>query len=278
MSITGELWKAIADRMLAVQAMTDLSHAERTVLSVLAWHDGEKCCPALSTIAKTIGCSELWVRDLLKSARAKGRITWTRRRRESSLYTINYAEPIVDCGQSPRSRDSRVRGIPALKNRFLIAGNPREELKDFENNGKSNGGPTGKSTAKQRLDSQRTNTPKQRRGQKETATIEGNGAHEENQMDGYPYQHVLGGFCRECGYGVPAKAPACPTCGSEVAPFVCSEAELKTGVIALPFGVHATGLDSAKGRLLFLSEEGQSGLREAYAVIFGDKAPEGMTQ
>ena len=259
-----DVWRRIADRMLAVQAMTDLSHAERTVLSVLAWHDGEKCCPSLSTIAKTIGCSELWVRDLLKNAKAKGRITWTRRRRESSLYTINYAEPILDCGESPRSRDSRVRGIPALKNRFLIAGNPREELK------------TSKSEGATRKEQQ----TKQRRGSEETASVKGKGVHEEKQMDQHQHHWSagLGGFCRSCGYGVPIGAKACPTCGSEDAVFVCSEAELRSGVLALPFGVHATGLDTAKGRLLFLSEEGQQGLRDAYGIVFGDVQPEGMTQ
>ena len=231
MSISnGDVWKTIADRMLAVQGMSDLSHAERTVLSVLAFHDGEKCCPALLTIAKRIGCSQLWVRDLLKSARAKGRITWTRRRRESSVYTINYEAPILECGESPRSSELRVRGIPAVKHRFLIAGNSREELKASKSKGAA-------------------------------------------MKNGTPI-----GWCRSCGFTRVTGDVGCGACGTEDEPFLCTEAELRSGVIALPFGIHATGCDTPEGRMLFLSEAGQRGLREAYSVVFGDAQLEGVMQ
>ena len=84
-----------ADRMLAVQGMRELWHAERTVLSVLAWHDGPGGArPSIDRIAKLAGMSRFRVVDHLKSIRRKGRVDWVRGR-TVNVYTIAYG-PMFD--------------------------------------------------------------------------------------------------------------------------------------------------------------------------------------
>ena len=66
------------------------------------------------------------------------------------------------------------------------------------------------------------------------------------------------GFCVSCGFTRMAGDVACFACGDEAKPFIMPEHELDSGVLTLPFGLSASGLDTAEGRLLFLSDEGQA--------------------
>ena len=64
--------------MLAIQAMRDLSHAERTVLSVVAWHDGPGGArPSLDRIAALAGMNRFQAGKHLKAIRRMGRIEWS---------------------------------------------------------------------------------------------------------------------------------------------------------------------------------------------------------
>ena len=86
------------------------------------------------------------------------------------------------------------------------------------------------------------------------------------------------GFCRACGFDVMAGHVACSACGSEAQPFIMAEHELKSGVLTLPFGLSASGLDTPEGRMLFLSEAGQAGLQNAYRVVLGELDTKGIQQ
>ena len=86
------------------------------------------------------------------------------------------------------------------------------------------------------------------------------------------------GFCVSCGFTRMAGAYACCVCGDEADPFPCAEHELESGVLTLPFGLSASGLDTPEGRLVFLSAEGQRALQDAYCVVLGDVQPEGARQ
>ena len=83
------------ERMLAVQRMEDLTHAERTILSCLAYRDGPGGCrPSAERLRiESGGLSRAWVFEILKSLEHKGRIT-RRKRRGANLYTIQYGTPI----------------------------------------------------------------------------------------------------------------------------------------------------------------------------------------
>ena len=100
-----DIWKPIAERMLTVQAMVDLTHAERTLVSVLAFHDGRECRPALSTVAGIMRISLTRAKELLASVKEKGRVKVTRRRRETSIYTIRYDGPILEVLNTSTSRN-----------------------------------------------------------------------------------------------------------------------------------------------------------------------------
>ena len=215
-----DVWKPIAERMLTVQGMRDLTHAERTLVSVLAFHDGKRCCPALSSVAGSMGISLTRAKELLASIKTKGRVKVKQRRRTTSVYTIRYDAPMLEVLNTSTSR-----------NELRSAGNLTTNL-DL-----------------------RSATMKENNGQARAI-----------------------GFCVSCGFTRMAGDVACCACGDEAKPFMCAEHELETGIIALPFGVSASGLDTPAGRLVFLSEAGQQGLREAYAVIFGDVQPEGVRQ
>ena len=102
-----------ADRMLAVQGMGDLTHAERTVLTVITWHDGPGGArPSLERIAELAGVRRSTVADHVKALRGKGRLTWSHGRHVNE-YTVRYG-PAGHCQEIP---DGDVRGhcqeIPA---------------------------------------------------------------------------------------------------------------------------------------------------------------------
>lgn len=79
--------------MLAVQGMCELTHAERTVLSVIAWHDGRGgCWPSLERIAELAGgMHRSTVVEHRAELRRKGRLSW-RRGQRGSIYTIAYRD------------------------------------------------------------------------------------------------------------------------------------------------------------------------------------------
>ena len=258
------------ERMFAALTRPNLTYRERCVLAIIASHDGAGgAWPSQERIARVLGMTRPAVNAAVQSLAAKGWLKSERRHgneRDVNLYEIAYCEPFEG---GPMSVNLTVgEGGPMSGLPFIGEGGPMSGKPDTKVLQDLRAGSTGKSTTKQRRGAKETDTTKQRRPK-------------ENQMETHQHQQTwlggLGGFCRECGYGVPAKAPGCPTCGSEDAPFVCSEAELKSGVLTLPFGLSASGLDTPEGRLLFLSAEGQAGLRDAYAVIFGDKQ-EGIQQ
>ena len=85
------------DRMLAVQRMDDLTYGERSVLTVIAWHDGRGgAFPGQDEIARILGTRPSRVNSLLQSARRKGRIRWRRRHgiAGSNLYEVVYQIPL----------------------------------------------------------------------------------------------------------------------------------------------------------------------------------------
>ena len=97
--------RPIGERMLSVQGMTDLTHAERTFVSVLAYHDGPKgCYPAISTVAKIIGVSLTRAKELLKSVKDKGRVQVKQRRRQTGIFTIHYDAPLLEVLETCTSR------------------------------------------------------------------------------------------------------------------------------------------------------------------------------
>ena len=250
----GEGTRPIADRMMACFRMADLHPREQIILAIIAFHDGPGgAWPSLAKLAGEAKIARSTVADVVKSLKRKGRILVTRGR-STNRYRVAYFEPFT------------VRENQTVRNVSDCQGDPNRQCQGVpDTNLELTGGPQGKSM--QRLDAQRTDTPPTHHQLR----------YQERQMDRPRFMGLIG-FCRDCGYGFPAGAPGCPTCGSEEGPFICTEAELKSGIIALPFGLSASGLDTPEGRLLFLSEAGQAGLRDAYAVIFGDRQPEGMRQ
>ena len=86
------------------------------------------------------------------------------------------------------------------------------------------------------------------------------------------------GWCRECGGDRVAGDDGCVSCGFEEKPFIVPENEQRTGVITLPFGIAVSGLDSTEARRLFLSEQGQAALEDAYRVVLGTLDNRGAMQ
>ena len=84
--------RQIGERMLAVQGMSDLTHAERTVLSCIAYHDGPGgSYPSIDQLcAECGGISRQRMFSLLKSIKGKGRLSWRRTRRGPNVYTVHY--------------------------------------------------------------------------------------------------------------------------------------------------------------------------------------------
>ena len=97
----------IGERMMAVQGMTDLTHAERTVLSVIAYHDGSGgAWPSLQTIADKIGLSRARVSALVGEIDVKGRVDRKKTQR-TTLYTLHYDRP----RQNPAVTETVTAGI-----------------------------------------------------------------------------------------------------------------------------------------------------------------------
>jgi len=86
-----------ADRMAAVQMMTDLTPSERMVLGRIADRDGPGgAWPSQEVIGEEIGRDRRTVIRNLESIRRKGRVRWTRMHgslRAPNKYQIAYAEP-----------------------------------------------------------------------------------------------------------------------------------------------------------------------------------------
>ena len=213
--------RPISERMLTVQGMTDLTHAERTLLSVIAYHDGPGgAFPAIATLAEHCGISMSWTKELLQNIKLKGRLSWRRRRRATSVFTINYDAPILEVRELQTLRiPLRSQGITPVRSPGIPATNRKETEEAL---------------------SMKTNTK---------PTI---------------------GFCRGCGIFLAAGQEFCVACGLEEKPFFMTADERARGELELPFGLVVSGLDTPAGRQLFMSDEGQAALQEAYRTIFAD--------
>ena len=103
----------IANRMLEIQGMTDISHGERTVLTVIAYHDGKGgAWPSIETIRKLSGdMCERTAKGHMRELRAKGRLSW-KHGKTTNLYTIHYSKQVVDnfpdSREIPRSVESPI--------------------------------------------------------------------------------------------------------------------------------------------------------------------------
>ena len=83
------------DRMLAVQRMADLTHAERTLLTVISYHDGPNgAYPGYERLAELTGMSRFDIARYLKRLEKKGRLSHRRRQRDTSVYRIFYDPPV----------------------------------------------------------------------------------------------------------------------------------------------------------------------------------------
>ena len=95
------------DRMLGVQGMSDLTHAERTVLSVIAWHDGEAgAWPSLERIAAIAVMSRARASAIVGELERKGRLE-RRKGQRTNLYVIEYGgDPAVTETATAQSRSA----------------------------------------------------------------------------------------------------------------------------------------------------------------------------
>ena len=102
----GDLIKP-GDRMLAVQSMGDLTHAERTVLSVIAWHDGEAgAWPSLERVAAIAVISRARASAIVGELERKGRLE-RRKGQRTNLYVIEYGgDPAVTESVTAQSRSA----------------------------------------------------------------------------------------------------------------------------------------------------------------------------
>ena len=227
------------ERMFAALTRPNLTYRERCVLAIIASHDGAGgAWPSQERIARVLGMTRPAVNAAVQSLAAK---RWLKsERRHGNERDVNLYE-IAYC--------EPFEGGPMSRKLTVGEGEP---LSAFPFIGE--GEPLSR---------------------KLTLTKDSKSATRKSDMQ-TPAKKI--GFCRGCGWAVTAGAPACCVCGSEATPFFMPEHELDSGVLTLPFGLSASGLDTPEGRLLFLSEAGQAGLRDAYAVIFGDRQPEGMRQ
>ena len=116
------------DRMLAVLGMDDLTHAERCLMAVLAWHDGDGgCFPGIPSLAYHLSTKHWNVSAHLDQLEKKGRIQRRKTQRKNE-YTLFYDNP---CSQEiPESRNDN----PALKDSLSCSQEihgpaPKESLK-----------------------------------------------------------------------------------------------------------------------------------------------------
>ena len=92
----------VGERMLAVVSMSDLTHAERSVLSVIAYHDGPGgAWPSLQTIADKVGLSRSRVSALVAEIERKGRLVRKKTQR-TNLYTVHYELQVRPLKKTPR--------------------------------------------------------------------------------------------------------------------------------------------------------------------------------
>ena len=83
----------VGERMLAVVSMSDLTHAERSVLSVIAYHDGPGgAWPSFQTIADKVGLSRSRVSALVAEIERKGRLD-RKKTQTTNLYKVHYVHP-----------------------------------------------------------------------------------------------------------------------------------------------------------------------------------------
>ena len=223
--------RPIGERMFLVQGMADLTHSERTLLSVVAYFDGPGgSFPAIDTMAAHIGISVRRAKYMLKAIRNKGRLRWRRRRRATSIYEIAYDEPWPVAKKCTKA---------ALQESDLEV----QEKGTFEV--QESGTLTGSEQDKSLL----RGKPMPKNGQHQSTVI---------------------GFCNSCGHDRFSGQSFCTVCGDEGEPFLMAPHELESGIVELPFGLSASGLDTPAGRLLFLSPEGQAGLKDAYRQLLAE--------
>lgn len=120
----------IGERMLAVQGMHDLTHAERTVLSVIAYFDGPGgSFPSVEMLCAACGgMSRQRMFDVLKSIESKGRVARRRRRRQSSVYVVHYDSPTLEVTENLTSRsDLRSHGNQDSRSHGFRDGNRKEQ-------------------------------------------------------------------------------------------------------------------------------------------------------
>ena len=79
------------------------------------------------------------------------------------------------------------------------------------------------------------------------------------------------GWCRECGFDRVVGDIGCAACGLEEKPFIVPAHEMRSGELELPFGLVVSGVDTPAGRRLFMSEQGQASLQDAYRVLFAEQ-------
>ena len=79
------------------------------------------------------------------------------------------------------------------------------------------------------------------------------------------------GWCRGCGHDHQG-GPACLTCGVEDRPFMVPAHEAEHGTVRMPFGVEVSGLTTPEARALFLSDDGQRALGEAFESAIENNA------
>lgn len=105
----------VGERMLAVVSMSDLTHAERSVLSVIAYHDGPGgAWPSFQTIADKVGLSRSRVSALVAEIERKGRLVRKKTQR-TNLYTVHYELQVRPLKKTPRY-DFSTGEIPELEN------------------------------------------------------------------------------------------------------------------------------------------------------------------
>ena len=255
------------ERMFAALTRPNLTYRERCVLAIIASHDGAgDAWPSQERIARLLSMTRPAVNAAVQSLAAKRWLKSERRHgneRDVNLYRIAYCEPFED---EPMSENLTVgEGEPMSGSPFIGEGEPMSGLPTLTKDSKSKGA-TRKET---------TNTTQAK------ARPERNG-HNQRQKRPRGKTNAKTNTADWILHGLrirrPVRAASLPDVRFGGEPFICAEHELKSGIIALPFGLSASGLDTPKGRLLFLSEEGQRGLQDAYRVVFGETDNRGIQQ
>ena len=136
---------SIADRMMAVLAMPELTHAERVVLAVIAWHDGPNTAyPSISTLCAEVGgMSPVRMRNLLRSLeKVRRRIKRQRRYQQSSIFTVAYGAPFTEHSETVHCRLSHEHSDSESMNTRIpipITGSEQEQAMKGAINGKTIG-------------------------------------------------------------------------------------------------------------------------------------------